>query len=90
MAFRQLTHKESMSHTILCLKANANKMYHLRIGEVVLLSTITRANENRSYKIYEELAMMLIKEAYQIFIKNNFLEIEFERNVFALDATTID
>lgn len=90
MAFGQLTHRESMSDTILCLKANANKMYHLGIGEVVSLSTITRANENRSYKIYEELAMMLIKEANQLCIKDNFLEIEFEGNVFALDATTID
>jgi hypothetical protein len=90
MAFGQLTHRDSMSDTILCLKANANKMYHLGIGKVVSLSTITRANENRSYKIYEELAMMLIKEANQLCIKDNFLEIEFEGNVFALDATTID
>jgi Domain of unknown function (DUF4372)/Transposase DDE domain len=90
MAFGQLTHRESMSDTILCLKANANKMYHLGIGEVVSLSTITRANENRSYQIYEELAMMLIKEANQLCIKDNYLEIEFEGNVFALDATTID
>ena len=79
-----------MSDTILCLKANANKMYHLGIGQVVSLSTITRANENRSYKIYEELAMMLIKEANQLCLKDNYLEIEFEGNVFALDATTID
>ena len=90
MAFGQLTHRESMSDTILCLKANANKMYHLGIGEVVSVSTITRANENRSYKIYEELAMMLIKEANQLCKKDNYLEIEFEGNVFALDATTID
>ncbi len=90
MAFGQLTHRESMSDTILCLKANANKMYHLGIGQVVSLSTITRANENRSYKIYEELAMILIKEANQLCIKDNYLEIEFEGNVFALDATTID
>ena len=90
MVFGQLTHRESMSDTILCLKANANKMYHLGIGQVVSLSTITRANENRSYKIYEELAMMLIKEANQLCLKDNYLEIEFEGNVFALDATTID
>ena len=45
MAFGQLTHRESISDTILCLKANANKMYHLGIGEIVAISTITRANE---------------------------------------------
>src|SRR3954467_15537792 len=31
MAFGQLTHRESLSDTILCLKANADKMYHLGI-----------------------------------------------------------
>src|SRR5690606_34012582 len=63
MAFGQLTHRESIRDTMICLKANASKMYHLGIGEVVSLSTITRANENRSYRIYEDLAMLLIKEA---------------------------
>ena len=29
MAFGQLTQRESISDTIMCLKANANKMYHL-------------------------------------------------------------
>ena len=45
MSFGQLTHRESISDTILCLKANAGKMYHLGIGEVVAKSTLTKANE---------------------------------------------
>ncbi len=65
-------------------------MYHLGIGEVVSLSTITRANQNRSCKIYEELAMLLINEANQLCLKENNLEIEFEGNIFALNATIID
>lgn len=44
MAFGQLTHRESMSDTFLCLKANADKMYHLGNGPVVAVSIITRAN----------------------------------------------
>lgn len=90
MAFGQLTHRESISDTILCLKANANKMYHLGIGDVVAVSTITRANENRFYLIYEELAMLLIKEAKQLYIDNDDLEVPLKSNVFAIDATTID
>ena len=62
MSFGQLTHRESISDTILCLKANAGKMYHLGIGQVVAKSTLTKANENRSYLIYEELAILLIKK----------------------------
>lgn len=90
MAFGQLTHRKSITDTMMCLNANANKSYHLGIGKVVAVSTITRANENRSYKIYEELAMLLIKEAKQLYIDDNKMEIELEENVFAIDATTID
>src|SRR5205823_13734010 len=90
MAFGQLTHRESLSDTLLCLKANAHKLYHLGIGELVANSTLTRANENRSYRIYEELAMLLIKQAKQLYLGDNDLEVQLKNNVFAIDATTID
>ena len=90
MAFGQLTHRESISDTMMCLKANASKTYHLGIGDVVSLSTITRANESRSYLIYEGLANLLIKEAKQLYIEEDGLEVSLKNNVFAIDATTID
>jgi len=90
MAFGQLTHRESISDTMLCLRANSAKMYHIGIGEVVAVSTITRANENRSFKIYEDLAMMLIGEAKKLYANERDLEIPTNSNVFAIDATTID
>src|ERR1019366_5361928 len=90
MSFGQLTHRESISDTILCLKANANKMYHLGFGEVAAVSSITRANENRSFQIYEDLAMLLIKEAKQLYFLDDDLEVSLKNNVFAIDATTID
>jgi hypothetical protein len=90
MVFGQLTHRESLTDTMMCLKSNAHKMYHLGIGEVVALSTITRANESRSYLIYEELAMLLIKEAQQLYIGDDDLEIRISNDVFAIDSTTID
>jgi hypothetical protein len=90
MAFAQLTHRESISDAVLCLKANAKKMYHVGIGEVVAVSTITRANERRSFQIYEDLTMLLIKEAKQLYLDESDLEVELSNNVFAIDATTID
>jgi len=90
MAFGQLTHRESLSDTILCLKANADKTYHLGIGDVVAKSTLSTANENRSYLIYYDLAMLLIKQAKQLYLGDSDLEIELANNVFAIDATTID
>jgi hypothetical protein len=90
MAFGQLTHRESLSDTILCLKANADKTYHLGMGDVVAKSTLSTANENRSYLIYRDLALLLIKQAKQLYLGDSDLEIELENNVFAIDATTID
>jgi hypothetical protein len=90
MAFGQLTHRESISDTMLCLKANADKTYHLGIGKPVDVSTVTRANENRSYLIYQELAMLLIKEAKQLYLNDDNLDVPLKNNVFAIDATTID
>ena len=90
MAFGQLTHRESISDTMLCLKANADKMYHLGIGEVVAVSTITRANESRYFQIYEDLALLLIKEAKQLYAFDDDLEVSLKGNVFAIDSTTID
>ena len=66
MCFGQLTHRESLSDTILCLKANEDKTYHLGIGSVVSKSTLSTANENRSFRIYFDLAMLLIKEAKEL------------------------
>lgn len=69
MAFGQLTHRESLSDTLLCLRANVGKVYHLGIGEMVASSTLARANENRSYHIYEDLAMFLIAQAKQLYLE---------------------
>ena len=90
MVFAQLTHRESISDTMLCLKANSSKLYHLGIGQAVAVSTLTRANENRSFQIYEAVAMMLIEEAKQLYIKEDSLEVEMKNNVFAIDSTTVD
>jgi hypothetical protein len=90
MAFGQLTHRESLSDTMLCLKANADKLYHLGIGHVVAKSTLSTANENRSYLIYYDLSMLLIQQAKQLYLGDSDLEVELDNNVFAIDATTID
>lgn len=90
MAFGQLTHRESISDTLICLEANADKLYHMGIGKVIAKSTLTKANENRSYRIYEDLAMLLIQQAKALYRGVNLSEVNIPNNVFAIDATTID
>lgn len=90
MAFGQLTHRESLSDTILCLHANAGKLYHLGIGQTIAKSTLSNANESRDHRIYSEIAMILIEEAKSLYLNESDLEVDLKNNVFAIDATVID
>lgn len=90
MIFGQLTHRESLSDTIFCLKANANKLYHIGIGEAVAKSTLSTANENRDSRIFSDFAWILIKEAQKLYANEKDLELSIDNPVFAIDASTID
>lgn len=63
MAFGQLTHRESLSDTILCIHAYAPKLYHLGIEKAISKSTLSKANENRDWHIYQEYALLFITQA---------------------------
>ena len=89
MVFGQLTQRESLRDTMLCLSANADKLYHLGIGEVVSHSTLSTANEKRDWQIYADYAMVLIAEAKQLYVDEQG-ELELSNQVFAIDATVID
>ena len=90
MVFGQLTHRESLSDTILCLKVNANKLYHIGIGEAIVKSTLSNANESRDWRIFSDFAWILIKEAKSLYLNDNNLKLEIDNPVFAIDATVID
>ena len=90
MAFGQLTHRESLSDTILCLRANAGKLYHMGIGQAIAKSTLSNANESRDCRIFSDIAMVLIEEAKSLYLNDSDLEVDLKNNVFAIDATVID
>jgi hypothetical protein len=90
MAFGQLTHRESLSDTVLCLHANAGKLYHLGIGQAIAKSTLSNANESRDHRIFSEIAMILIGEAKSLYLNESDLEVDLKNNVFAIDASVID
>ena len=90
MAFGQLTHRESLSDTILCIQANSTKLYHLGIGKAITKSTLSKANENRDWRIYQDFALLLIRQAKELYGDDNQLEVEIKNNVFAIDSTTVD
>jgi hypothetical protein len=90
MAFGQLTHRESLTDTILCLNANKTKLYHLGIGQAISKSTLSKANENRDWHIYQDFALILIDQAKKLYKGDSQLEIDIKNNIFIVDSTTID
>lgn len=90
MAFGQLTHRESLSDTVLCLNHNASKLYHLGIGKKITITTLSRANEKRDWRIYADFASSLIAEARQLYGDESQLDVELKQSVFAIDSTVID
>lgn len=90
MMFGQLTHRESVSDIITCLNAHKSAVYHMGIKQVVAVSTLTRANENRNYRIYADFAAYLLKITKPLYIKENDFVLELDNTVYAFDSTTID
>ena len=88
MMFGQLTNLRSLRGIILCLNAHSNLLYHLgfKINNFTL-STLARANENRDYNIYQDLARLLIVEAQKLYNNDNDFRIELDGAVYALDST---
>ena len=90
LAFGQLTHRESMSDTLLCLSLNTDKLFHLGIGSLVDKSTVSRANESRDWRIYQDFGLKLIEQAKIIYKGENQLNVDLKGDVYALDSTTVD
>lgn len=90
MAFGQLTHRESLSDTALCLSLHKDKLYHLGIGRAFDKSTIARANENRDWRIFRDFSLKLIEKARVLCEGDNLLDLKLKGSIYALDATVID
>lgn len=87
MSLGQLLFRESLSDTILCIRSNTDKLYHLGIGNVIDKSTLSRANEHRDWRIFHDFAILLIGQARQLYGTS---KVVVKGNVFAIDATLID
>jgi len=89
MAFAQLTWRESLRDVESSLSANATKLYAMGFRSTVKRSTLADANELRDWRIWSDLAALLIRRARKLYA-NEPLGVELDNTVYALDSTTID
>jgi hypothetical protein len=87
MLFGQLSSRESLRDLITVIEAHQSKSYHLGFGKSVTRSNLSKTNENRNYKIFEEFANHLILIAQE---KNSTNSFEIEGSIYAFDSSTID
>lgn len=89
MAFGQLTFRESLRDVETCLRSRPDQLYHLGIRGEVSRSVLADANRERDWRIYHDLAQLLIRRARALYA-NDPISLELNETVYALDSTTID
>ena len=89
MAFAQLTWRESLRDIEVTLGANAGKLYAMGLHHRVHRSTLADANERRDWRIWADVAAVLIRRARKLYADED-LGLDLANTVYALDATTID
>lgn len=87
--FGQLTSRNSLRDICTCLKAHKRKLYHLGIKQNVNQSTLSRANENRDWRIFADFGEYLMKLVRPLYANSPIPNIDIDNDVFALDSTTI-
>ena len=90
MAFAQLTWRESLRDIEASLSANASKLYAMGFRSAVKRSTLADANESRDWRIWSDLAALLIRRARKLYASESAIGAELDNTVYALDSSTID
>ena len=89
MAFAQLTWRESLRDIEASLSANASKLYAMGFRSAVRRSTLADANESRDWRIWADLAAVLIRRARKLYA-TQALDVGLDNTVYALDSSTVD
>jgi len=91
LIFGQLANLRSLRGIVLCLNAHARLLYHLGFKtKHFALSTLSRANESRDFRIYHDLAQLLIAKARKLYLHDNDFVVELEGSAYMLDSTVIE
>jgi hypothetical protein len=89
MSFAQLTYRDSLADIEVCLRSRPDQLYHMGFRSTVAHSTLADANRSRDWRIYHDLAQLLIARARRLYADESF-GVELAQTVYALDSTTID
>ena len=86
LIFGQLSRSASLRDCVLALQAHRSKLYHLGVGKTVTRSNLSKANEQRDYRIFEDYAYYMITEARR---KREGKISGIGAHIYAFDSTTM-
>src|SRR6202162_3958089 len=89
MAFAQITYRESLRDIEACLGSQPSKWCGMGWRQPVAKSTLADANELRDWRLWSDLAAVLIKRARKLYLQDD-VGLDLTNTVYALDSTTID
>lgn len=84
--YSQITQKDSLRDIVTGVSAHAARWYHLGLTGIHK-STLSDANANRAYQIFEELFYHLLTRCKNLTPKHKF---RFKNPLYTIDASTID
>lgn len=87
--FGQLTGRNGLRDICICLEAHSKSLYHLGIKQSVNQSSLSRANENRDWRIYADFGIYLINAVGQLYRNEPSIVKDIDKDIFAIDSTTI-
>ena len=85
LLYAQATGKNSLRDIETGMKLHKNQWYHLGIASVAK-SSLSYANNNRSYEIFEKLFYALLEQCKEVAVNKNF---KFNSPRYSFDSTTI-
>jgi hypothetical protein len=88
MAFAQMTFRESLRDIEACL-SGCRHLYAMGFRGKVTRTNLAYANEHRDWRVYADLAQVLIRRARRLYASDSH-GLDLEEMVYALDASTID
>lgn len=88
MSYAQLTNRDSLRDIENCLTALSGRLYHCGISYAVPRNTLAKANEKRSWRIYADLAQVLLMKVRPLYAKDDF-RLDLDNMVYAFDSSTI-
>jgi hypothetical protein len=89
MVFAQLTFREGLRDIEACLASQSRLLYAMGIRGRVTRTNLAYANEHRDWRVFFDLAVILMGKARQLYAQDRLFE-PLDQIVYALDASIID